>query len=207
MLLTERRTRIYIFDCLSKIHLDLDTNYPYLISFYVSWLCLVSGSGRHQAGSGLSLPCPPWLLRGQINTIISQAGCYGGRDWELASLHQRLSTYNQLRASAPPLHPDCGANVQAIVSHTWISINLQIISSHDTWSPHRMWEKAGWAQEALARRTMHCDLPEQNSIPMTTSASAGRGRHSSQSVTALSQSTKIIICTVIILQHILYLCW
>ena len=108
---------------------------------------------------------------------------------------------------SPSLQPDCGANVQPIVSHTWISINLQIISSHDTWSPHRMWEKAGWVREARGRRTMHWLLPEQNSIPMTTSASAGRGRHSSESVTALSKSTKIIICTVIILQHNLYLCW
>ena len=94
----------------------------------------VSGVWPSPGRVGIVSVLPPRLLRGQINTIIGPggAGCYGGRGWEQGSLHQRLSTYNQLRASAPPLHPDCGANVQPIVSHTWICINLQIISSHDT---------------------------------------------------------------------------
>ena len=112
------------------MHLDLDTNYPYLISFYHDsvWCLAVTRPGRDCLYVAPLTPQRP----DQYHHRSSRGGCYRGRGWEQASLHQRLSTYNQLRASAPPLHPDCGANVQAIVSHTWICINLQIISSHDT---------------------------------------------------------------------------
>ena len=50
ILLTEgrKRNQDYNFNCLSKMHLDLDTNYPYLISFYHDrvWCLAVTRPGR-----------------------------------------------------------------------------------------------------------------------------------------------------------------
>ena len=75
-----------------------------------------------------------------------------------------LQSTESLRPS-PPLHQDCGANVQANVC-PYLDFNKSA-NYFITRSPHRMLEKAGWAELRGARRTMHRDLPEQNSIHIT----------------------------------------